>query len=117
MKAREVCREQLVLVDAIDLARSLLLRRTPTATLEGIGRPWWWKPNELALVRMVEAAGFELTDGPARIYMKPGAGHPPRRLAPKALLSSFGRDELRRAWVGDPHCALAARPLARLRAA
>jgi tRNA (mo5U34)-methyltransferase len=113
MKVHSVCEELLVSVDAIDLLRTRLHPRTPTATLEGIGRPWWWKPNQAALVRMVEAAGFELTTEPVRLMMEPGAGHPPRRLHPriaKGLLSPFGRDELRRMWFGDPHCAIAARP-------
>jgi tRNA (mo5U34)-methyltransferase len=110
MKARSLCRELLVNVDAIDLARTILMPRTPSATLEGLGRPWWWKPNQAGLVRMVEAAGFELTCKPKRVTMPTGAGHPPPVRNPRALFSRFGRDELRRSWLGDPHCAIAARP-------
>ncbi len=113
MRVREICEELLVSVDAIDLLRTRLHPRTPLATLEGVGRPWWWKPNQAALVRMVEAAGFELAADPVRLTMPPGAGHPPRKLHPRmarGLFSPFGRDEIRRAWLGDPHCAIAARP-------
>jgi tRNA (mo5U34)-methyltransferase len=110
MAARGVCSGELHLVDAIDLARTRLMRRSATVVLEGIGRPWWWKPNERGLVRMVEAAGFELTRPPGRTYMKPGAGHPHRIKNPKALLSPFGREELMRSWRGDPHAIITARP-------
>lgn len=109
-RVRSLCRELLVSVDAIDLGRTILMPRTPLATLEGIGRPWWWKPNQAGLVRMVEAAGFELTEPARRVRMPTGAGHPRPIRDPRALLSSFGRDELRRSWLGDPHCAIAARP-------
>jgi tRNA (mo5U34)-methyltransferase len=110
-RVRSVCEELLVLVDAIDLARSILHPRTALTTLEGIGRPWWWKPNQAALVRMVEAAGFELVGRPRRVFMKPGAGHPSPRFQPRALLNPFGREETLRAWRGDPHAAIAARPV------
>jgi tRNA (mo5U34)-methyltransferase len=110
MRIREVCRGLLVLVDAIDLPRTLAMPRTPIARLDATGRPWWWKPNQAGLVRMVEAAGLELAGAPRRIRMSPGAGHPPRPRNPRALLSAAGRDQLLEGWVGDPHCVITARP-------
>ena len=57
---RSVCAADAVIVDAIDLAKTLRFPRQPVATLDGRGRPWWWKPNLAALARLAEAAGFEL---------------------------------------------------------
>jgi len=106
--ARSVCAGTLIAVDAIDLPRTLLLRRQAVATLDGAGRPWWWKPNLAGLAAMVEAAGLELTEAPRRVAMPPGRGHP--RPGPRALLSRAGREQLLAARRGDPHGVVVARP-------
>ena len=110
--ARSVCAGEAVLVDAIDLPRTLLHRRRPVATLDGQGRPWWWKPNLAALARLAEAAGFELVRPPRRLYMPLGDGHPRRLRSPRLLLSAAGREELINSWCGDPHGVIVARPAA-----
>src|SRR5919201_1823078 len=68
-RTRTVCRGAMVLCDAIDPAMTRLWRRLPVATLDGHGRPWWWKPNLAALTRMVEAAGFALVARPRRLRL------------------------------------------------
>ncbi len=107
---RRVCRGLLVLEDAIDLPLTGLLRSQPAASLDGRGRPWWWKANAAGLGRMVEAAGFEVVEGPARFFMPFGAGGPKPRVRPRRLGTRAGREEALLALRGDPHAALAARP-------
>jgi tRNA (mo5U34)-methyltransferase len=109
--ARSVCSKALIVCDAIDAPRTALFRRRPVAVLDAVGRPWWWKPNLAALVRMVEAAGFQLTAPPRRVRMTPGRGHPSPRLRPGSWLHSAGREEFMRAWRGDPHAVIVARPV------
>jgi tRNA (mo5U34)-methyltransferase len=108
-RVRSVCDGQLVLVDAVDLLRSVAGRR-PLASLDGRGRPWWWKPNMAGLARMVEAAGFAITDGPRRVYLPPGAAYPVPPLRPRLLLTAPGREAATVALKGDPHATLAAVP-------
>ncbi len=100
----------LVLVDGIDLPLTLLHPRTPVARLDGVGRPWWWTANAAALARFVEVAGFQVLQGPARIFLPPGVGWPLDRRAWRLLASRQGRYHLTVAWLGDPHAALVARP-------
>lgn len=107
---RRVCSGSLVLCDAIDTFTSVLFWRRPLATLDGLGRPWWWKPNLAGLERMVIAAGFELTAPPARIRMTPGRGHPRLRPHPRMLVSRVAREEAFRGWRGDAHGIIVARP-------
>ncbi|MGI8632305.1 MAG: class I SAM-dependent methyltransferase [Solirubrobacterales bacterium] len=109
MRIRDVCRGQVLVVDAIDPVLSVLQPRRPTASLDGQGRPWWWRPNLAGLRRMVEAAGFDLVVAPSKLALRSGAGDP-ARLTPRGLLSTGGRDMLRRRVAGDPHAALLARP-------
>ncbi len=108
---RSVCAGTLVVCDAIDLPTTRLSRSRPVSTLDGVGRPWWWKPNVAALVRMVEAAGFETEGEPVQLLLPPGPGHQPapRQVRPRWLLSRAGRREVYRAWRGDPHAAVVAR--------
>ena len=116
-RVRAVCDGTLVVVDGIELFLSTLFRRRPFAALDGVGRPWWWYPNDAGLARMVEAAGFEVVEGPRRLYMPPGRGqHLTGRLRPRLLTSRQGRQALVIAWKGDPHAVLAARPRESLRA-
>jgi tRNA (mo5U34)-methyltransferase len=109
-RARSVCRGQLVLCDAVDPALSRVLRRLPAATLDGRGRPWWWKPNVAALSRMVESAGFIVVDPPRRLLLPPGRGYPKPTIRPRVLLDRLGREEVMRSRRGDHHAVLAARP-------
>ena len=110
-RVRSVCSGHLLSLDAIDPWLSRLVRRRPIASLDGVGRPWWWKPNEAGLAALVEAAGFEIVEGPLRIAMPPGAGQPRLPLRPKFLMSQGGRVALRSSRRGDPHAAILSRPV------
>jgi tRNA (mo5U34)-methyltransferase len=102
-RVRSVCRGELLLVDTIDIALTLAHRRSPVARLDGRGRPWWWTANAAGIVRMVEAAGFELTVPPSRLFMPPGPGHEPPPLR-EGIQSAVVRLK------GDPHVVIRARP-------
>ena len=109
-RARRVPRGASI-VDAIDLPLSLVLPRRPSATVDGLGRPWWWRPNRAGLVRMVEAAGFTLEARARTVLMPPGAGQPKAtgRAALTHLRSRVGRELLFSGDVGAPHAAIHAR--------
>jgi tRNA (mo5U34)-methyltransferase len=110
-RVRAVCAGSLIVVDGIDLPLTLLRPRAPLARLDGRGRPWWWSPNSAGLVRLVEAAGFELLRPPRRLFVPPGAGWSlPSRFDLRLLRGLEGRRALTAAWLGDPHVALLARP-------
>jgi tRNA (mo5U34)-methyltransferase len=109
-RVRSVCGGELLLVDNHEPLLTLLFPRLPLARLDGRGRPWWWQPNAACVIRMVEAAGFELTRPPLRLAMPPGAGQQSPPLRPRTLFSGEGRRALRNARRGDPHVALLARP-------
>src|SRR5207302_6656429 len=102
---RTVCRGHLLSVDGIDLWLSLLLRHRPVAELDGLGRPWWWKPNVAGHVRMLESAGFNVVGRPRRLLMPPGGGQPREQLRWSTLRRKAGRSAVFRSWKGDPHCA------------
>jgi tRNA (mo5U34)-methyltransferase len=109
-RVREVCEGTLILVDGIDLPMTLRNPRLPVARLDGRGRPWWWYPNLAGLARLVEAAGFELTAPPRRLFIPPGRGWQPERWSARALRTREGRYSLTAAWIGDPHAVVQARP-------
>jgi tRNA (mo5U34)-methyltransferase len=109
-RVRGVCRERLLLLDAIDLPMSLLRPRTPLAHIEGTLRPWWWRPNQAGLKRMVESAGFTVVEGPRRVLLSPGDAFPRPPLSPHTLRSRTGREYLFGRHVGSPHVALLCRP-------
>jgi tRNA (mo5U34)-methyltransferase len=109
-RLRSVCDGALVVVDGIDLPLSLLMPRNPVARLDGRGRPWWWTANAAGLARMVEVAGFDVVEGPHRLFIPPGPGWPLGRPSPRHLLSREGRYNLLVATKGDPHAALLAHP-------
>jgi tRNA (mo5U34)-methyltransferase len=109
MRVRSVCRDELLLVDAVDLGLSAWSPRRPAATLDGHGRPWWWKPNLAGLARMAEAAGFTVVVPPRRFYMQPGLGQPHGMPSLRQLLRPVGREALVTHLKGDPHAALLAR--------
>jgi tRNA (mo5U34)-methyltransferase len=110
-RLRSVCDGTMIVVDGIDLPLSLLLPALPIATLDARGRPWWWYPNQAGLARMIEAGGFELLEGPRRVYMPPGAGQPLPKLHPRLLKTREGRRQAVIARRGDPHAVAVARPL------
>ena len=68
---RTVCRELLVLEDAIDVTMSRVRRATPTAVLDGRGS--WWTLNPAGLARVAESAGFDIVTGPVRFVSGSGA--------------------------------------------
>lgn len=110
-RVRTVCSGQALVVDAIDLGLTLSHPRRPTATLDARGRPWWWKPNLAALVRMLEAAGFASVGEPRRCFMPPGPGQRRSNVSISALMSREGRDVVVRQRWGDPHGIVLARPV------
>ena len=107
---RRVCRSELLVVDAVDARLTRRWPRRAVAELDALGRPWWWKPNVAALVRMTEAAGFTVTGSPRMLRMPRGAGQQRPPLRPGTLRNQEGRITLARWYRGDPHAALAARP-------
>lgn len=104
-------RGQLLLTDAIDLELSTLHPKRAVAHFDGIGRPWWWKPNLVALQRFVESAGFRVESGPTKVFMPRGAGHDPigkPRL--RQLFTGEGRAAAVVRRQGDPHAWVLATP-------
>lgn len=114
-RLRAVCAGTMIVMDGIDLLLSLLLPRRPVATFDGDGRPWWWYSNEAGLRRMIQAAGFDVLQGPRRMFMPPGAGQPLASFDPKLLATRHGRNALVIARKGDPHAVAVARPTAAFR--
>src|SRR4051794_5535136 len=105
-RVHSVCRGSFLLVEAINLPLSLFHPRRPLAGLDGDGRPWWWRPNQAALVRMAEAAGFTLAAPPRRLLLPPGPAYPKPRPSPRTLRSAVGREYLFASRWGSPHVAL-----------
>ncbi|HVV75213.1 MAG TPA: class I SAM-dependent methyltransferase [Mycobacteriales bacterium] len=113
-RVRDVCKPDghLMLLDAIDLGLTLRHRRRPMASLDGTGRPWWWKANAAGLARMVTAAGFDLLAPPRTVFMPLGRGYRGPRPRPSLMRSPAGREALVTAWRGEPHAVILARPRA-----
>jgi tRNA (mo5U34)-methyltransferase len=109
-RVRSVCSGEVLLVDAVDLALTIAHPRTPVASFDGLGRPWWWKPNVAGFVRMARSAGLEPVGRAQRFFMPAGAGQQHGRVRPRRLLDRQGRQAAFMAWKGDPHAALRARP-------
>jgi tRNA (mo5U34)-methyltransferase len=106
-RVRSVCCGAVLVVDAIDLRLTALSPRTPRATLDGLGRPWWWKPNLAGLRRMVVSAGFTDVGRARPLFMPPGRGQPmPGR---RELLRRRDIDLAVTALRGDPHAQVLAR--------
>ena len=108
-----VCRGQLLLVDAIDPVLTVLHRRHPTASLDGNQRPWWWKPNLAALARMVESAGFTLSQPPGRVRMPAGDGQPRPKVSRRLLSDRSYREAFLLRRRGDAHGVILATPSGR----
>lgn len=104
-----VCRGRLLTLDAVDRRFTALRPRLPTAELDGLGRPWWWRPNRAALARMVTAAGFEIREGPELVRMPRGRGQR-LRPDPRALLRRSDRRVLVDQLLGEPHAWVLATP-------
>jgi tRNA (mo5U34)-methyltransferase len=96
--------------DAIDLETSILFRKRPLATLEGMERPWWWKPNVAGLEKVYVSAGFTMTEPPRRVFLTPGRGQPTSRPRLRALRHFLGREALITHLRGDPHAVTVSRP-------
>ncbi|MFN2544480.1 MAG: hypothetical protein ABR600_07910 [Actinomycetota bacterium] len=109
-RVREVCSGEVTVVDTIDPVLTAMHPRLPLATLDGIGRPWWWRANAAGLVRMVRSAGFEVLGTPRRVTFPRGPGQPVPPLSFSQLRSRAGRTALRTARLGDPQLAIRARP-------
>jgi len=109
-RVRDVCDGSLLVVDSINLPLSLAAPRRPLASLDGLGRPWWWNPNLAGLERMVVAAGFRVLRPPRRVYIEPGAGQPLPAPHPRLLLRRRGREALLLGRRGSPHGAVLAAP-------
>jgi len=112
---RRVCQGQLLLCDAIDRRLTVMHPRAAIAHLDGVGRPWWWKPNAQGLRAMVRAGGFAEVREPVRVAMPPGPeATVQQRLGPRAIvrsaLSRPGREDLVRRFDGDQHLAILAAP-------
>ena len=110
-RVSSVCRGSVLVVDNIDLGLTVRHPRRPVASLDGVGRPWWWKMNLAALVRVVEAAGLRVIDRPKRVLMPPGPGYPRARLSRELIRSEEARERFLGAVKGDPHAAVLAEPL------
>ncbi len=100
----------LLSVDAVDLDLSLRVRSRPVAVLDGVGRPWWWKPNLAGLQRLVEVGGFRVVAGPRRVYLPIGASQPLPRLTVRRILRAQGRELVAMHLRGDPHAYVLAEP-------
>jgi tRNA (mo5U34)-methyltransferase len=111
-RVRSVCRPEgrLLVVDAIDRELTLRHPRRAIAELDGVGRPWWWKPNLAGLAQMVSVGGFEIVHRSKPIYLPPGRGQPLPGWKPSLLRSAAGRDLLLTKWRGAAHAAILAHP-------
>jgi len=107
-RVASVCTGSALIVDAVDIVLSKLFPRRACAGFDGIGRPWWWKPNTAALGRMVEAAGFDIVDGPTSFFMPRGAGQIVGRPQWRELRNRAGVDAFVEHRWGDPHASLVA---------
>jgi tRNA (mo5U34)-methyltransferase len=111
---RSVVGDEAIIADTVDAIPSYLRPRTPTARLEGRGRPWWWQPNRAALLQMIQSAGFEILESTGVYFLPLGSGHPKAtmsQLVRRAVRSPHGREELIMNLRGIPHVAARVRPL------
>jgi tRNA (mo5U34)-methyltransferase len=113
MALRSVVTGEAVIADGIEAFPSWLRPRTPVARLEGDSEPWWWQPNRAGLLRMVEAAGWEVVEATGVYFMPTGPAHPKppvSRAMARAALTPRGRERLLIRFFGVPHAAVRVRP-------
>ena len=105
-RVQEVCRGEALIFDVFDPVATLL-RRAPSARLDG-RRNWWWTPNWQALRRMIESAGFEIVERSGLVFVPIG----PAAKRPKLLRSQW-LDPLAHlaVWRGSPQVGVRVRPL------
>ena len=112
-RVASICRGQALFVDAVDLPMTRLFPRRPVASLDGVGRPWWFKPNQAGLARMITAGGFDIVNGPQTVYMRGGAGFQDAgKVTLRQLRRLDGWQERITQRRGEPHAAVLARPRA-----
>jgi tRNA (mo5U34)-methyltransferase len=105
-RIRSVCAGELLSVEQINPALTLLHPRRPAARL----RPFpaqWWVPNAAGHREMLAGAGFEVVGG-RRVGIPFGPAHPPRGRSPRDLARRAATRLV--AGGGVPHSALLARP-------
>jgi tRNA (mo5U34)-methyltransferase len=106
---RSVCRGWFISVEQISLGLSMRFRRRPVAQIEMTATPTqWWVPNAAGHRRMVEVAGFEVTEVVKPFCVPFGSGHPPRGKGLHGLSTRISR-RLLAGGDGVPHSALLAR--------
>jgi tRNA (mo5U34)-methyltransferase len=108
-RARAVCRDLFLTIDAVDPLLTLMHPRRPVGFLEGTARPWWWKPNLRGYRQMVQSAGFQVLQGPTPFLIPPGAELKRKRVAWRNLRAYEGRQAFIRRYAGDPHAFILAR--------
>jgi hypothetical protein len=72
---RDVCRGQLVLVEAVDAALDLRARRLPAARLNP-ERDQWWRLNSAGLHHALHLTGWTVETVGRRFLVPPGPGAP-----------------------------------------
>lgn len=107
---RSVCRESFLSTNQIDIALTVVGRRTPLARFHGTEDVCqWWVPNPRAHREMLHSARFVI-ERESRPYAIPfGESHSAMRTSPRRLLSKAAR----RVVAGNdgvPHHAVLARP-------
>ncbi len=107
---RSICAGYFLSAETVDLRLSILQRRVPAATLNGMGTLCqWWLPNVAGHRRMISSAGFEIVQA-TRAYAIPfGVAHPRARVGMRYLVDRLGRQLFAGGW-GVPHAAILAAP-------
>jgi tRNA (mo5U34)-methyltransferase len=109
-RVASVCRDKALFVDAVDLPLTRLFPHRPLATLDAVGRPWWWTPNVAGLTQMVNAGGLRVVPPPRVVYMPGGAGFPRARVPLRRLRRLAGWQALVTQRRSEPHAAILAEP-------
>ena len=108
---RSVCDSWFMSIEEISLKLTALLPRWPASEMRlsaEVGQ--WWVSNAAGHARMVEAAGFEVTERTRPFVEAFGVSHPPRGRNLHGLAVATARRVLA-GGEGVPHAALLARPV------